>query len=255
LTWIAVVSFATNPVTSFEGEVLLGILAFYLMVGYLLLGLRDPGTPWGRRLLGPLFVGWRLAPNDHLPRPSLAANLSLRLLQVHLALLVVTNGLHKLQFGDWWAGVAFWYPLYPALDVTMELARTHANEAQFYMGMLSLGAYALLAWQIGFPLYAWKPLGRRFLLVPGALLIWVGTALVYQIPIYGPALFVGCLAFVCPVSWRRLLAFTARRRDEHPATTSSKQGSADAPVDLAAHVSPDSSSSASESLVASAGQR
>src|SRR5262249_52662353 len=53
LTWLIVVSFAANPATSYGGDALLNILAFYLMAGYLLLG------QWGRdlsvaeRILGP----------------------------------------------------------------------------------------------------------------------------------------------------------------------------------------------------------
>src|SRR5262249_49058393 len=38
LTWVIVVSFLANPATSFEGDYLLNILAFYLMIGYVLLG-------------------------------------------------------------------------------------------------------------------------------------------------------------------------------------------------------------------------
>ena len=40
----------------------------------------------------------------------------MRLLQVHFAVVVVTSGLHKLQFGDWWAGLASGIPLHPPFE-------------------------------------------------------------------------------------------------------------------------------------------
>ena len=61
LTWLIVVSFTANPAISFDAETLLIVLAFYLMVGYLLDGLpsslRSPGRL--RALAGPLLV-WPL---------------------------------------------------------------------------------------------------------------------------------------------------------------------------------------------------
>ena len=36
--WVIVVSFLANPATSYEGDYLLGILAFYLMIGHLTAG-------------------------------------------------------------------------------------------------------------------------------------------------------------------------------------------------------------------------
>ena len=38
LTWVAVVSFLGNPAASYDADFLINILAFYLMLGYLLLG-------------------------------------------------------------------------------------------------------------------------------------------------------------------------------------------------------------------------
>src|SRR5205807_6878533 len=38
LTWVVIGSFSANPATSYPGDYLLLIVAFYLMIGYLLLG-------------------------------------------------------------------------------------------------------------------------------------------------------------------------------------------------------------------------
>lgn len=200
LTWVAVASFTANPALDVDADAILTVLAFYLMVGYVLVGQRSAGRSWSARLLGGRHPG-----------PSVGAGIALRLLQVHLAVLLVTSGLHKLQFGDWWAGVALWYPLYPPLYTTLDQARTHVRQPEQYLMQLNVAAYTTLAWQIGFPLFAWRRSGW-WAVVGGAVAGWVGVAVVYGMSLYGAALFVGCLAFVPPEVWRRLLDYASRFR-------------------------------------------
>jgi hypothetical protein len=128
---------------------------------------------------------------------------------VHLAIVVVTSGLHKLQFGDWWAGNAFWYPLFPPFEATIAVARGFAPTSEFVMGVLSLAAYITLAWQIAFPLFAWRA-RLRFLLLGGALLGWLGSAFLYDNPLVGPALFIGCLSYVTAAEWLRVFGLVNR---------------------------------------------
>jgi len=211
LTWVAVASFAAPPAAETDADALMPILALYLAAGYLLLGQRA-GLSWPARLLGDRSCRL-LGPLDRPAVPSVAADVALRLLQVHLAVVVVTSGLHKLQFGDWWAGLALWYPLHPPLETTLAAARFRAGRAETYLMFLNVVGYAALAWQIGFPLFAWRRDGRR-LLLGGAALGWAGTAFVYDIPLYGPAVLVGCLAFVPGEAWRRLAVRAADRLRE-----------------------------------------
>jgi hypothetical protein len=212
LTWVIVASFTVNPVLDYDADALLTILAFYLMIGYVLLGQGHKGQSLVSRLVGSR-VTWLLGrpsgPGADRPEPSVGANLALRLMQVHFAIVVLTSGLHKLQFGDWWAGVAFWYPLYPPFETTLAAARTHASHGEAYLALLSLAAYATLAWQLAFPLFAWRPRWRPVLL-GGAVLGWLGTAFLYRLPLLGPGLLIGCLSYVAGAEWRRLLAGLAR---------------------------------------------
>jgi hypothetical protein len=202
LTWIVVASFTANPALDSDADILLVILAFYLMLGYVLLGQRGTGRPLLGRLLGPGPLAFLR--RSTAPEPSLGANIALRLLQVHLAIVILTSGLHKLQFGEWWAGGVLWFPLHPPFETTLAQARALAPQREVYMGFLSAAAYAVLAWQIGFPLFAWRP-GWRFVLVGGAVVGWLGTALVCRLPLVGPAVLIGCLTFVSPAGWRRLI--------------------------------------------------
>jgi len=203
LTWVVVASFTANPAFADDADGLLLMLTFYLMLGYLLLGLGGGRLSWPERLLGP----WRTLPwrRPSSAAPSVAANLAVRLIQVHLAVLLAAGGLHKLQFADWWNGVPYWYALHPPLQTTEALARAHAGDAAEYLGWLGLAAYAALAWQIAFPAFAWRrgP-GWRAVLLVGGVAAWVGSTLMFDAPVLGLAVLTGCLSFVAPQTWRAL---------------------------------------------------
>lgn len=213
LTWIVVASFTANPVLEYEGDALLSVLAFYLMVGYLLLGQRDRDQSIWRRVLGR--NAWPVSRSHH-DEPSVAANLALRLLQVHFALIIVVSGLHKLQFGPWWSGVALWFPFYPPFVATLTQARANFGQGELVLGVLSLAAYLALAWQIGFPLYAWRP-RWRLVLLGGAAVSWFAAAWLYRLPLLGPALFLGCLSFLTEEDWLRLRSWLPTRSAVEPA--------------------------------------
>jgi hypothetical protein len=124
-------------------------------------------------------------------------------LQVHVAIVIVTSGLHKLQFGDWWAGVAFWYPLYPPLTTTIEGAREHVANRIPFLVLLSLAAYATLCWQITFPLFAWRRYWRKILFA-GAVVGWLGSSFLYELPLFGAIIFIGCLSYLSASEWQHV---------------------------------------------------
>jgi hypothetical protein len=204
LTWVAVASFMTNPASGFDADALLGILAFYLMVGYLLLGQSQPRQSLASRLFGSTST-WLLGRSAG-AQPSHAANAALRLLQVHFAIVLVVSGLHKLQYGDWWAGLAFWYPLYPPLTTTLAEAKEHFEMREWYLSWLNVITYGILAWEIAFPVFAWRRRWRA-VLIGGAALGWLGDALIYGVPLFGPAIFIATLSFVTAEEWHRLFTW------------------------------------------------
>jgi hypothetical protein len=127
---------------------------------------------------------------------------ALRLLQVHFAIVMVTSGLHKLQAQEWWIGAGLWYWMYPPLETTVQEVNAIAPYREFYQVLYSAMGYAVLAWQLGFPLFAWKRGWWRVLLIGGAAVGWLGNVFIYRLPVFGPAMFVCCLAFVSPEGWR-----------------------------------------------------
>ncbi len=216
LTWVVVASFPANPAIGFGGDAVLNVLAFYLMVGYVLRGLWSTNLTTLEWVLGPkgtfLFRGWLPGSRTdaRAERPvSYAANVAMRLLQVHFAIVVLVSGLHKLQYADWWSGVALWYPLHPPFETTAQSIRAEAAAAQSTLFMLSLVGYLILAWQIGFPAFAWRQ-RWRVVLLGGAALGWLGLAFIYHQPLMGPALIVGCLSYVTATEWLGLGNWLAR---------------------------------------------
>jgi hypothetical protein len=210
LTWLIVVSFTANPAAVYDAETLLVMLAFYLMVGYLFLGPWLPQQSWLGRLLGGkenFFLGWN--PAGAGPGESVSANVALRLLQIHFAVGMVACGLHKLQFVEWWSGVAFWMYLHPPFSWNQANVREYVQKGTTYLGILSLALYLTMAWQITFPLFAWRP-RWRWLLIGGGVVGWLGAVIIYQLPLFGPVIFICCLSYVTPGEWQRLRGWAVR---------------------------------------------
>jgi hypothetical protein len=207
LTWLIVASFTASPAFGPDADSLLLILALYLMVGYVFLDLTDRDQSLATRILGArnTFLFGRRSLTGNLPeRQSVAANVALRLLQVHFAIVMLVSGLHKLQFGDWWTGLALWYPLNPVMEMTASTAGSPAQVSSNLM-VLGLAAYAVLAWQISFPAFAWRPRWRPVLL-GGALIGGIGCAFLYRVTVFGPALVAACLSYVSAREWQQLFA-------------------------------------------------
>jgi len=200
LSWVIVVSFTLNPAISFDADFLLVVFAFYLMVGYVLLGQWSRDLSIRDRILGSTDTLLRIPSANEQPG-SRGANLAIRLLQVHFALAVCVSALHKLQYGYWWGGVALWFPMHPPLETTFEGVRMGPATRGVYLFTLSAVQYALMAWQLAFPLFAWKQWARPLLLA-GGILGWIGSVFVFQLPLFGPIYLIGCLAFLTPAEWR-----------------------------------------------------
>jgi hypothetical protein len=224
LTWIVVVSFLDNPASSYDADFLLAILAFYLMIGYCLLGFWTGRLTPLEYLLGPhdafVLTQWLSGRRERpVPPSSYATNFVVRLLQVHFALIVVTSGLHKLQSGDWWAGAALWYPLHPPFQTTVAKLNDEKAYAAAYLGVLSLAQYFVLAWQIAFPAFAWRRGFCRVLLIGGAIIGWLGAFFMLGLPLFGPIYLIGCLSYVHADEWQRLRSWL-HRGDAKPARAS-----------------------------------
>jgi hypothetical protein len=218
LTWLVVVSHTANPALHYDGDDVFIVLAFYLMIGYVLLGLQT----WKLSFLELIFGSsdTMLSPLRRADRVSHGAALALRLLQVHFALIVFVGAMHKLQFGTWWSGVALWYRMYPPQELSHEKLRDMKAMAWTSLGFISLAAYMVLAWQLAFPLFAFRRAWRP-LLIGGAALGWLSSLLLTGVPYFGPLYLTFCLGYVSADEWAWL--FGRLRPVPKSATTSAPQ--------------------------------
>lgn len=222
LSWLAVASFAASPAVNYDGDYLLVVLAFHLMLGYVFLGQWNGELTLFERIVGSrrdfLFAPM-IWPRVEQPA-SYSANFAIRLFQVHFAIIVfLTLGLHKLQNGDWWSGIAYWHALHPTFQVTAETIQRERASAPTMLFLLSLIQYCVLAWQIGFPVFAWRQGAiARTILIGGAALGWAGAVIVLKLPLFGPFLFIGALSFLSPAEWAWIKSrvLPAKAREAHP---------------------------------------
>lgn len=134
------------------------------------------------------------------PRPSVSADLGLRLIQLHLCVMYGMAGLAKLQGRAWWDGMAIWGTLasgeFRLLDFTWLAA---------YPWLLNVLTHASLALEISYPVLIWVRVFRPLLLVL-VLLLHLGIGLTAPgLSEFALAMVAANLAFV-PGPWLRSLA-------------------------------------------------
>lgn len=142
--WIIAISYAhrTSP-ANFGLDQITCMLTLYLMIA--------PATQflsldrWLRIKLG--------RKPEQLDKPSVAANVAMRLIQLHLCVIYLWAGLGKLQGEAWWNGNAMWLALanyeYQSMDLTW-LAR--------FPRLLEFLTHLTIAWEISFSFLVWpKP--------------------------------------------------------------------------------------------------
>jgi len=134
------------------------------------------------------------------PRPSVRANIALRLLQVHLCVVYLFSGCGKLLGASWWEGTALWGAIanehYRTLDLT-GLAR--------HPLVVNLLTLATLWWEVGYAALVWPRLTRPAILAM-ALPVHLGIGLAMGMMEFGLAMLAANLAFVPADMFRALVS-------------------------------------------------
>jgi hypothetical protein len=184
LTWFAALSYIHRAQASLFGvDTMMTILLLYLMIGPSGAALsvdRLLARWWARarpRVVGRWRAFWnRGSPGEQAaiapgacspqPRPSVSANLAIRLLQVHVCFIYGSAGLAKLGGQAWWEGTAVWYTLanFEFAPVQygwyIELLRAVGGTAWlFYLTMTAASLFTLF-FEIGYPFLIWHPRTR-----------------------------------------------------------------------------------------------
>jgi hypothetical protein len=175
--------------------------ALSLMLFYLCLGPAGGALSLDRRLGLPRWLS-----GSH--EPSLAANIALRLLQVHLAALYAVAGLSKLHGDAWWDGQAIWVLLAQTHSRPVDLSflrSTHAGRM-----LLDLWTHLVLYTQLAFAPLVFNRLTRPVVLACAAL-SWLSL-----IPVTGQLLLcllmlAACAAYLPELVSQRLLPVAPAR--------------------------------------------
>lgn len=151
------------------------------------------------------------------PKPSLAANISLRLIQVHLAAFYLLMGLTMLAGQPWWSGEAMWFLVARTESRLVDLTFLSAHPFA-----INVWTHAVVAFELLFGVLIWNRLARPLLLVL-AVVVWVPLAFVTGWLAFFAMLLIANLAFA-PAVWLRQRC--ARWCDDLPATSDATAGEA-----------------------------
>jgi hypothetical protein len=198
LAWaIAVSTVRRAPVALFGFDQMIATWAFYLaafgasgqavsldhfLKRYRLL--RQAGVRPGRR--GPAEP----ARAGGVPAPTASANLSLRLIQLHLVFVYGSAGLAKLLAPEWWDGTAM-----EMIILTPEFRRFDLVWLAAYPALLSLATHGGVLLEIAYPVLIWVRKLRPILLASAAMM-HVGIDLMLGLTEFGLAMAAANVAFV-----------------------------------------------------------
>jgi hypothetical protein len=133
-----------------------------------------------------------------IPPPSVAANIALRLIQVHLAMFVAMMGLTKLYGDAWWDGEAIWFVLAQTQSRPLDLSALRSSEY-----LLNFWTHAVLYYELAFPVLIWNRLARPLLVAIGVVL-WISLSLATGLAVFGLTLVAAMSAFLPPAFFRSI---------------------------------------------------
>ncbi len=140
-------------------------------------------------------------------QPSLVANLSLRLIQVHVAMFYAMMGLTKLYGDAWWQGSAVWVLLAQTESHTLDASglRRAGEMGEYALNFL---AHTIVYFELAFPVLIWTRLARPVLLAL-SIVVWLTLIVVTGHLLFGLLMLATGLAFVPAQKLRSLLGTTA----------------------------------------------
>lgn len=130
---------------------------------------------------------------------SAAANISTRLIQVHISLLYAVMGLSKLVAVGWWDGGGAWW-----LVARPESRLFDFSFLSDHIYIVNAWTHSIVLYELAFPVLIWNRLARPLMLTLGLVyLILLGLA--SGLLTFVAMLFIANLAFVAPTTLRAIL--------------------------------------------------
>lgn len=187
LAYLITVSYANRvPAALFGLDQVNAMLAMYLMLGPA--GAEYSIDRWlanRHRQIGSASPGSAIV-------PSVSANIAIRLIQVHLAIVYLFSGISKLQGPAWWNGTALWNAVanleYQSIDMTW------MAHWPLFVNILT---HVTVFWEISYCVLVWGRLTRPLVLCL-ALPLHLGIALCLGMRTFGLAMLLANAAFISP---------------------------------------------------------
>ena len=185
------ISYANRaPAALFGLDQINGFLALYLAVG-----------PSGACLSVDRWLAIRRQGDAaRVITPSTGANVSIRLMQLHMCVVYLFAGLGKFHGESWWTGEAFWGAVankeYQTLDLTW---------LAYYPFLVHALTHITVFWETFYPALVWPKLTRP-IIIALAFPLHLGIAFGMGMITFGTVMIIANLSFLSPQLVRRLLS-------------------------------------------------
>lgn len=164
------------------------------LIGYLCIAPSGACLSLDRRLFGSAKKSSLLRLLTGSCEPSVAANVGLRLIQVHLAMFYAMMGLTKLYGDAWWEGSAIWVLLAQTQSRPLDLTglRRFGLIGEY---LLNFWTHAIVYFELAFGVLIWTRTGRPILLSL-SVLIWLSLMIATGHLLFGLTMLMAGIAFL-----------------------------------------------------------
>lgn len=186
------------------------VLSF--LVGYLTIAPSGAYLSVDRRVFGVGKKSAIIATLTGTADQTLAANISLRLIQVHVAMFYAMMGLSKLYGDAWWQGSAIWILLAQTDSRPLDVSgiRRAGPIGEYAVNFVT---HLIVYFELAFPVLIWTRIGRPLLLAL-SLVSWMIIILATGHLLFGVAMLATGLAFVPAERLRSLIGVPVEDRPE-----------------------------------------
>jgi hypothetical protein len=205
IVWIGHLSYVERGYTIWFGmDAILAMLLLYMLI-----------APTGATLsLDRLRSRYRAArqalggrgdPHPPAPPPSWLANVSVRMIQIHMCIVYLCAGFAKLQGATWWSGNAGWMTMSLYEFQLFDTTWLFLLPDPMWQFISNFSVLFTIAFEVGFIFLIWNRTLRPLILF-AAFMLHVGIGFFMGLGGFGAIMLTGCLAFVSPDSVRWFLA-------------------------------------------------
>jgi len=208
LAWAITIAYCNRLTgTLFGLDQMNAFIATYLMIG-------DSGGVWSldlwlasRRPIAARSPDLAMHSPTHAltHSPSIATNIAVRLLQIHMCVIYLFGGIHKMFGGTWWDGTALWFAFaqleYQSLDMTWLV---------HHRWLLALLTHVTVFWETFYCFLVWPRLTRPLCLAM-AVGVHLGIAICLGMKTFGLVMIIGNLAFIYPETVRDVVSWLSAK--------------------------------------------